>query len=247
MSNDEAIKAAIDGLFKVSGEPDGTSVVTQCIYPSNEFVRVLVRGGTNTFVVSDEGGAIHEIEAAGAEAGNIDKQARKIVDVYGLKISNGVIRSDYCRLEDLALCIALVGNASKQVADWLFATKRIKPSRDFKMALSVFLRAKFNDHVHEDSITGASNKPHKFDNIIAFPSGRRLIIDAVTRDSNSINSRVIANMDIKQFGYSNLEQRIIYDDSEEWKAEDLNLLQVGAPTVGFSKAHQVIDRIANAS
>jgi hypothetical protein len=39
-------------------------------------------------------------------------------------------------------------------------------------------------------------------------------------------------------------QRIIYDDDEGWSASDLNLLQVGAPTVPFSRSREVIERMA---
>ena len=40
------------------------------------------------------------------------------------------------------------------------------------------------------------------------------------------------------------DQRIIYDDQEEWTTADLNLLQVGAPAIPFSRSAEVIYRLA---
>jgi hypothetical protein len=71
-----------------------------------------------------------------------------------------------------------------------------------------------------------------------------LIIDAVAHDASSINARVVANLDIKSVGDPLIDQRIVYDDQEEWTPADLNLLQVGAPAIPFSRSEEVIYRLA---
>ena len=64
-------------------------------------------------------------------------------------------------------------------------------------------------------------------------------------DPSSINARVVANIDVKLAKYEKLDQRIVYDDGENWSADDLSLLQVGnTPVVPFSKAADVIGRLS---
>lgn len=234
---------AMTVAFKVLEQPDGVTVTTHCVYPSNTFVKVIVRGGARTFYVSDDGGALREIEAAGAEIAKPDKLLARIVTKYGLSISGGIIRSPQVEADALGPAVALVANASRDAADWLFDHARIKHHRDFKVLLRQFLEKRFVDRVHNEVVVGQSNKPHKFDYMIHLAGGRRIIVDPVVRDTNAINARVVANMDVRAARHENLEQRIVYDDEDDWSAEDLNLLQVGAPVVAFSKAPEVFGRL----
>ncbi|MGB5102939.1 MAG: hypothetical protein WBO04_06405 [Steroidobacteraceae bacterium] len=143
--------------------------------------------------------------------------------------------------------IALVANASRDVADWLFAHTKIKRERDFKVLLRQFLHTRFPDYLHQETLVGQSNKPHKFEHLLHMPDGNRIIVDPVLHDPSSINARVVANMDVRLAGHKNLEQRIVYDDLNDWTAEDLNLLQVGAPVViPFSRATDALGRISRA-
>lgn len=84
---------SLSDAFDLSETPDGVSVTTHCMYPSNAFVRVVVRGGIDSFHVSDEGGAVREIEAAGAEIENPDRLLRHWIRGRGLQLQNGVISS----------------------------------------------------------------------------------------------------------------------------------------------------------
>ena len=243
----DVITAALSDFFSLREELDGTRVTTQCLYPSNSFVQVLVRGGENTFYVSDEGGAFREIESAGAEILNADKLLSQLVHSAGLSLRNGTIHSPKCEISELAFNIALVANVSKTASEWLFANTKVRSNVNFRSVVSSYLRSTYVGAVQQDTVVGDSNKPHKFDNIIIFPNGRRLIVDPVIHDHSSINARVVANLDVKTTRIPGMDQRIIYDDREEWRAEDLNLLQVGAPVIAFSNAPEVLRRLANAS
>jgi hypothetical protein len=160
-------------------------------------------------------------------------------------MSKGVIFSPPVELPALPLAIFHVANASQEVARWLYEHMRIKRPRDFRAMLAEFLEKRFDDRVaHNAIIVGHSNKPHKFANVLALAHGRRLIIDPVTHEASSINARVVANLDVKATNNPLIEQRIIYDDEEDWTPADLNLLQVGAITVPFSRSSEVIERIA---
>jgi hypothetical protein len=227
-------------------EADGAvRITTQCMYPSNGLVRVTVRGGIETVVVSDEGEALGEAFAAGIEIHDPDKLLRAFVKQQGLILSKGIIHTGKVPIEGAGVAVLHVANAAKDAASWLYEHNKIKRTRDFRKMLSEFLADVFKEQVAETKIVGASNKSHKFANVISFANGRKLIVDAVANDASSINSRVVANLDIKSSGDRTIEQRIVYDDSERWSAADLNLLKVGATVVPFSRAHEVIRRIAD--
>lgn len=237
------VDASLADAFRSSSQTDGVRVTTHCMYPSHAYVRVFVRGGTDTFVVSDEGAALQEIEAAGAEVTNFDRLLRPFITKQGLQVAKGAISSPYCKEDELAVAVTMVANASRDAADWLFSHTKVKRHRNFKAMLRTMLEEKFN-HLGQDTLVGKSNKAHKFEHLISLPDGKRIVVDPVFHDPASINARVIANLDVKMAGYPNLEQQMIYDDGEEWEAQDLNLLQVGASVViPFSKAKDAFDRL----
>jgi hypothetical protein len=110
--------------------------------------------------------------------------------------------------------------------------------------LAEFLEGRFPKNVaHQVAIVGASNKVHKFANVITFDDGKRLIIDPVANDPSSVNARVVANLDVKATNDESIIQRIVYDDQEDWSPADLNLLSVGAPAIAFSRSATVIERL----
>jgi hypothetical protein len=244
---DNIIELLQDGMSRVSSvtrADDGWRVVTHCMYPSNGLVEVRVRGGARTVVVSDEGGAVGEALSAGIAVKDYDRTLGHLVKEQGLLLKRGIIYSPPVSIEGAAMAVVLVANASQEVSRWLFDHTKIKRTRDFRTLLAEFLRKNFDDRVAPMVIVGKSNKPHKFPNVISLTSGKRLIVDPVTNEASSVNARVVANLDVKAVDDPSLIQRIIYDDEESWAAADLNLLQVGATVVPFSRSQEVIQRIA---
>jgi len=240
------VEEAVSEIVTIGESDGGIYINTLCLYPSNSFVRVMVYGGQNSFTVSDMGGAVNELLAAGIDLAKSDSSLNKFLNSHGLSLKNGTIRSPVCSRAELPSAVALVANAAKAMADWLFDSSKIKRNRDIKAIVKTLLKSTFDkSSITEDgTIVGASNKPHKFDNIIVLPNNKRLIVDPVIRDGSSINARVVANLDVKLAKLEGLEQRIIFDDEDDWKPEDLNLLQVGATVVPLSKSAEVIRRVA---
>jgi hypothetical protein len=212
---------------------------------NNGLVRVTIRGGQEIVVASDEGEALGEALPAGIEIGDPDKLLRSFVKEQGLMLSNGIIHTHKIPIEAAPVAVLHVANAAKDAASWLYEHNKIKRKRDFRTLLSEFLAITFKEQVSEIQMIGASNKAHRFANVISFANGRKFIVDAVANEASSINSRVIANLDVKSVNDPTIEQRIVYDDEEPWSAADLNLLQVGATIIPFSRANDVIRRIAD--
>lgn len=241
-------QSGLSELASIARVEDGIVVTTHCMYPSNGLVRVTVRGGDQTIVASDEGGALGEALAAGIEVKDYDRALSHLVNEHGLIIREGVIYTPQMPIVSAPLAILLVANTSQEVARWMFDHVKIKRTRDFKALLSDFLTKRFDKRVaHNEFVMGHSNKRHKFANVIDLGHDRKLIVDPVSNDASSINARVVANLDVKANEDPNIIQRIVYDDEDDWSPADLNLLQVGAIAVPFSRSGEVIERLAVAA
>lgn len=241
----EQIKKSFCDLIEVTDLSDGFLASTQCLYPSNSTVNITIRGGENSFVISDNGGAIEEIYSAGLKQSPSDKQIRSIVNNLGLKVKDGILYSPPVSRESIPYASIIVANASKVVADWGLDHLRFSTPRNFRRDLSKLLQAHFHDNMKDNQpIVGHSNKPHKFGHVIYLKNDKLLLIDPVINDPSSINSRVVANMDVKMKKDEKIEQLIIYDDNIKWKSADLNLLKVGADIIPFSNARNTVQNIA---
>jgi len=243
MSLMNIISAGMAQFQKGTPVSDGIAVSTHCLYPSNATVVVFVRGGEHEYVVMDDGRAFREAATAGAELGKSIKKYERIVAKQGLILSNGVIKSPVIKAELIPMAILLVANASKEIADLVFSTWKPSQRRDFKEAVRSLLQLRFSNlSIKEEKIVGTSNKAHIFESVIHLDDGRRVVIDPVLRDANSINSRVVANIDLRNAMHEKLEQRIVYDDSDSWSSSDLSILHVsGVPVVAFSKTQRAIE------
>jgi hypothetical protein len=163
----------------------------------------------------------------------------------GLIIQNGVIRSPEVPIKGIPAGILLVANASKDVAEWALDHLKFRTPRNFKEDLAQLLGRYFNEKLTKDiPILGASNKAHKFTYVINLRHNKRVLIDPVLNDPSSVNSRVVANLDVQNTRDPNLSQFIVYDDSLPWPASGLRLLQIGAQTIPFSHAEPEMRRLA---
>ena len=250
MSFSDQILNGMQRLRQQSDLADGVLVSTDCLYPSNSVVQVSVRVAGDSYLVSDEGCALREVSVAGADSGRSSAHFAHIVTKQGLELDHGVIRSPFISLEQVPLAIVLVANASKELADHIFDTWRLPRSRNFKKILREMLSIEFANvgQVREQVLLGSSNKPHTFDNVVLLSDGRTLVVDPVLRDSNSINSRVVANLDVHSANHPGYVQRLVYDDEDQWGVADLSLLQVSrVPVVPYSKSSQALRTLSRAA
>jgi hypothetical protein len=239
------VKDAFAEINRVEVVQDALRITTQCLYPSNGLVRVYVRLNATTATVSDDRGALNEVQSAGLDISVKDRSLAHLVTPYGLAISNGTIFAANVSLDAIAGTSILVANASKSVADWMYSHLRVRRNRDFKALLANLLERNFDPILHRNVEIAGLNKFHQFANVLSFPGGRRLLIDPVGNEPASYNSRIIANLDVKALQDRSIDQRIVYDDEEHWPADNLNLLSMGAIAVPFSRSQEVLKRLVN--
>jgi hypothetical protein len=244
------VESALSKWPRLSEEDGHVLVPTHCLYPSNSAVTVWVGPGAGAYVVHDNRGALDELSSAGTE----DRHSllystfmvQHIVKRFGLSIDeSGLIKAARVEHDELLATIVLVANASKEAAIDLLNRFRPRLRRNIKAELASMLEIRFPNHVlRNGTVIGKSNKPHKFDNLVRLGGDRQLILDVVTREASSINAALVAHLDVKNAEYDKIEQRIIYDDDDKWSAADLNLLKLGATPVPFSRAAEVLERLA---
>lgn len=241
---EETLRNGLAQLSFCTSQDDGVRVTTHCMYPSNGLVQVYVRGGANYVVVSDDGGALSEVMSAGIPNIPLEGYLKRFLADQGLSIQEGAIVSPRVPVEAAPMAVMLVANAAKDMAQWLYDKAKLKRIRDFRKLLAGFLEKTFKEHLEHKAIIPGEFKAHEFANVITLRTGHRLIIDPVWNDASSINSRVVANLDVKAAKNPHIHQRIVYDDEDEWTVPDLNLLGLGATTVPFSRSYEVIERLA---
>ena len=247
MSGLEHVRMAMRKWPKPLAESGRIIVPTHCLYPSNTAVNVLVEGGRNEFIVTDQGAAVDHVQAAGPmiDIARADRLLWHLVRPQKLKIERGIIYSPVVHANSLLNSIVLVANTSKEAAHCLMTHFKIPTRRTFRAELARILEFKFGGQLEKESqVAGASTKKHRFDYAVRLSKGKKLLIDTVTNDASSVNAKVVSNLDVRQAGYKDIDQRIIYDETEEWSAANLRLLQVGATLVPFGHARAVIERLA---
>ncbi len=240
----ENIRQSLAKIASCDATGMGVCVTTHCMYPSNGLVQVFVRGGASTVVVSDDGGAMSEVLSAGIPNIPSEGHLNRFLRAQGLTISEGVISSPRVPVEAAPMAVMLVANAAKEMSQWLYDKAKLKRVRDFQKILSAFLEKTFEDRCEHNATIPGEFKEHRFANVVSFRSGVRLIIDPVINEPSSINSRVVANLDVKAAKNPLIQQRIVFDDEDDWSPSDLNLLSLGAVAVPFSKSYEVIERLA---
>lgn len=246
MSNLSFIEDALAPLQNMTATKEHTAVATHCLYPSNAAVTVFISGGgKDGATVSDDGGAIDELSTHNRIVDRPDRFLARFCRPVGLEAKQGKIISPVVPFEQLPSAVVFVANASAAAARWGFEHIKYRRRRDLRKELHALLVGRFTEEmVFESRLQGKSSRSYRFDQIVRLGEDRKLIIDPVAPDPNSINAHAIAHMDVGQLEDERIIQRLVYDDEEEWKAADLNLLQMASTLVPFSRLTASLDRFS---
>ena len=221
-------------------------VPTQFLYPSMNVVKTFIEYGNNEVRVSDGGGALREISEIGSFQFDVLKILTSKAKPWDLTVTNdGWIKSSAVPVEKVADMVAWVATASHNLATMLLDKIMTRPKAgDFRQELETFLGKHYATRLRRNrTFVGASNKKHKFDYFLTVNGeDKGILIDAVLNDGSSINSAVVSHMDVASTELEGIEQRIVYDDRDEWKSSDLSLLRVGATPLAFTNLDVTLAR-----
>ena len=244
MSTVEYVAEALAPYSTFEQRHGGIAVLTSCLYPSNEAVTVYVRGGPQMgVIVSDEGRAIDELTACNRDILNADRFLTRFCRRSDLVAENGKIRSKRLSTDQLVAAVAFVANTSALAVSRGLEMFKPRNRRNIKRELEILLGRTFPiQHIEKGwRIAGKSTRAYKFNSAIKLNGERILLVESVVPEANSINSHAIAHLDIQHLQDENIFQRLVYDDDEKWQAADLNLLQMAATIVPFSRAGTMLD------
>ena len=219
-----------------------------CQYPSGAAVRVRIEGGERKFAVSDMGGALWEVESTGVTVADPARSWRQHLQLEGLTVIGGEIIAPEVDISLLTPAVMSVANASQRIAHEEIAKSTYVRASDFREALREYLKRKFIKRArHDVELAGQSNKKHVFAHIVEKLQGGILVIDPVLPEPASINSRIVAHIDLHNLKDQTITQRLIYDDREAWNAADLQVLSIGAPILAFSIVGSKLPALAEAA
>lgn len=227
---------------------DVVLVDTHCLYPSGSVVQVAVQGGAREAVVHDNGGTTEVLAQHGIHYDHINSALRRFARSRDLRIDNGHIISPPVTTDALPVAILMVANASKEAADELLRKHRFSKKRDFREQLDFFFQKNFGSerYKREYEVFGQSEKKYKFDHAI-IGRNKVILVDAVLPEPSSLYASVVANLDVRESHDPRYIQRIVYDESDAWKSQDLRLLQTGAEVVPYKHAESEIEDLAKAA
>lgn len=226
-----------DGVYRVC---------TLVQMPSGSVIALRIRQHGDRWIVSDAGCAIEEANKAGIDKPNLGLNIRRAIRSKGLMFSDGRIEAPPVAIEKLQAAAVCVANTSRDIAEAFIMIGRDNREYSLDRRARNLLVQRFQAWVSAKPviIRGHSEKEHKFDNALVLPDGRKVLVDSVHKHANSINSSVVANLDVKQLEDPTIIQRIVFDPTEEWRPEDLSLLRVGAQPVALPQLAKSIARVA---
>lgn len=220
-------------------------ITTHCQLPNGSLVKVHIRRSGDGWIVSDGGSALDEAVASGIEKPVFGLNIRRVIRDKGLSFADGRIESPRVGEKSLFNATIVVANAARDIAETLIFIGSAFTEETLESRTRAILVGRFRSWVLSKPviIPGASEREHKFDNALDLPDGRKVLVDVVKHQGNSINSTVVANLDVQRLNNPKLVQRIVFDPEENWKNEEIALLGVGAVPVALPSLGDSIHRL----
>lgn len=209
-------------------------IPTLGVYPSGGVISVYATVGKSHAQITDAGGAMDELSRLGKNNPNAIALLKTFAKKNHLFADNrGWLSSQEFPVEHLGAYIAIVASASREAVRFIASAKRPKRQHSFREIVDNQLSSLFNEQLKRHVTILGSVRKHKFDYGLHLSDGRQLLLDLVVPDANSINSAVVAHLDVKRSGREEYVQRIVFDSEEEWKSGDIALLSIGATAMDY--------------
>jgi len=222
------------------------TITTHCQLPNGSLVRLRVRRVEGGWVVSDGGMAVDEAVASGISRPSFGLNVRRALRTKGLHLTEGCIESPKVSEDSLFNAVVIVANSCRDIAENLIFAGGLSGEGTLERRTREILVERFHTWVLKSPviICGASDRQHKFDTALDLPDGRKVLVDVVRHQGNSINSAIVSNLDIARLNDDRFVQRIVFDPVEDWKSEEIELLSVGATPVALPSLADAIERLA---
>ena len=239
------IEAASRALITARKTNLGIEVQLPVVYPTGQSVTVVVTVQDGDYVVHDAGfGAMALTSSGVALTRHLHERIQSLAKHYGCDFIEGRM-SRRCNVDQIALAIVLVANASRTVGDQALEAKR-RPIASFKRELTEVVSELYGNRVRqEEAIQGTGSIIYRIDAVILDKTEtKRIAFVEALGDEQSVNRRFREFYDLKRL-YRDVPHRIaVYDNRRSWRDGDLSILKdVGEP-LPYSEARSHLTSLA---
>lgn len=233
----EEIEAAASALVTAEQTSLGVEVTMPVVYPDGSAVTVVVAAESGEYVVHDAGFGAMYLTSNGVQfSKQIRKRLASMATHYGCEFVDGRM-TRRASLEEIALAIAMVANASRCVGDEVLEARRRSES-DFIAAVADSLRETIGSKRirTNEQFTGESGAQYRIHNVVLDRTESDAIAFVEPLSSRSVVSqRFMEFTDLRPL-HQNASMYAVADDHEELSAPHRRLLQRVCEVVPYSEA-----------
>ncbi len=190
----------------------GASVLTHCLYPSFDRVRVSVSRFGEGYRVTDGGGAARCAWDHAREGGSVARLIAREAQRYHLTVSDHALVTDVPNIDWLSAAIIAVANASASAAHAAVgkATAAAETALKEKMLIELSKVVPTNSIDKDFELAGKSGDMRHFDFSIKSSNDNILLLSAVAPHHSSIYAKYVAFSDIRELD-GKIERFAVFD------------------------------------
>lgn len=219
---------AMASLIAVERTNLGAEVQLPLFYPNGDMVAVTVSAEQGAYVIHDAGNGVMLLNSHGMElTKKLKAKISSLASQYGCEFEYDRV-SRRCTLEDLAICAAIVANASRSVGDQILYQQE-RPAVDFSRDVIERAReAVGSNRIREnETFIGDSGYEYHVTAVILTEDQDHVasLLEPV-KDHNAVTMKFRRFWDIsKSDAHAGASMLSVYDDEKNWNGSDLILLQ----------------------
>lgn len=236
----ETVQIALADFARCEETPEGSRILTHCLYPSFAPVPIYIVKFGGGFIVHDGGEAKVIAWEHGRDAAITTRYLNEQALRHGLKVEGGRLSITIESSSWLASAILAVANAASAAANAAVEHVARSAMTILHDAMEQALVGRFaKSHVTvSPRRRGASGREYEFDFAVS-DAGRVVLVEAVTPYANSVNSKYTAFSDVNLM----LDTRGLVVFDKPLEASDKTLLSNVADVVPFKSMTSRIESV----
>jgi hypothetical protein len=219
------VERLVRSLTAVERTNLGIEVTVPVVYGGGELVTVVVEQTKNALVVHDASFSAMRLSNAGVSlTHHVVHRLSELAERYNCKFRDGRVTCDANSVETLPQVVALVANASRSIADYVFEIKR-QAETDFRLIVIERLRAIVGPRAHDpDEFKGISGRRYRLPFILNADLTRPQIFISTLAHRSNVPQTFAALFDLRGT-FPDVERDAIYDDAAHLRDEDRTFLK----------------------
>jgi len=241
----EAVEKASAKLVSVTATNYGCLVTMPCLFPSGARVQLNVDMRNGGYFISDDGKALREIRSSGMDHASPGRYIAAAGRGHGVKYGNGILFLENVSEDLLQTAFTLVASSAQEAVVRALESFTFPNPRNFRYAFDSFIRDSLPDKFKQEMVAG-KRRVHTLDYV--YRGAKLIIADPAQKNKAVINGLFTIHSDIASSlaKISKLisSQIIVYDEQDEWKKSDLELLMdSGAELMEYTFAQTYLPKL----